>query len=457
MKNYIDKICPFCNAEIKDDDIVKVCPDCGIPHHEECWMENKGCTTHGCSEQLCEAKYPKPSVECQKCGTSLIDDQAFCPNYGQKSGLAVDTGASNTNKAKKKRKTRSIIISIILAIVLIAVAAVLYVTLYKIPHDEAVRQYNEAVDKYNSAVEQFSTASTALEERNKALDDSIANLGKIVYAENLPIDEFLLAEANSVLTEARSVTKDTAPTLSEMPQNTDEINAEADNILALISDVEAMGDYSDTIDLLTATEEKYQKIIDEFQGCKTEVVWTGVDEIKTLLRFAVKIRNDNDYAMRGVATEWIAYDKNDAIVGAYTTAQTDIPANGHIYYVGGAGGANLSGTPVRVEVKVKTDGILTNRKIPQITVSNAQTINEGWGIFKVTADCVTDSEIMTANLSGEIIVKDAEGQIITAEFWSTDNLPDTIPAGGKFILSEYLLDLSAIPVETEVYMYYVWQ
>ena len=362
-----------------------------------------------------------------------------------------------TAPTKKKRKTRIIIVSVILAIVLIAVAAVLYVTLYKIPHDEAIRQYNEAVDKYNSAVEQFRTASAALEERNKALDDSIADLGKIVYAENLPIDEFLLAEANSVLTEAHSVTKDTAPTLSEMPQNTDEINAEADNILALISDVEAMGDYSDTIDLLTATEEKYQKIIDEFQGCKTEVIWTGVDKVSTVLRFAVKISNDNDYAMRDVVTEWIAYDKNNAIVGSHSAARADIPANSHIYYVGGAGSANLSGTPVRVEVKVKTDGILTNREMPQITVSNAQTINEGWGIFKVTADCVTDSDIMSANLNGQIIVKDAAGQIIAAEFWIADNLPDTIPADGKFILSEFLLDLPAMPAETEVYVYYVWQ
>lgn len=358
----------------------------------------------------------------------------------------------NTQETAPKKKTGKkcvIIVSIILAIALIAVAAVLYAKLYKIPHDEAVRQYNEAVD-------QFNTASTALEERNKALDDSIADLGKIVYAEDLPIDEFLLAEADSVLTEVRSVTKDTAPTLAEMPQNTDDINTESANILALIPEVEAMGDYSDTIDLLTATEEKYRKMIDEYHGCKTEVIWTGVDEGHNVLRFVVKISNDNDYVMRDVTTEWIAYDKNDAIVGSHDAAQADIPANGYVYYVGGAGGLNLSGTPARVEIRVTTDGILTNREIPQITVSNIQIINRGWGGFDVTADCVTDSDIMTANLDGQIIIKDAEGQIIDAEFWSADNLPDSIPADGKFILSEYLYDLPAVPTEAEVYMYYVW-
>lgn len=362
-----------------------------------------------------------------------------------------------TAPTKKKRKTWVIIVSVILAIALIAVASVLYVKLYKIPHDEAVKQYNEAVANYNSAVDQFNTAAVALEERNKALNDSIADLSKIVYAENLPIDEFLLAEADSVLTEARSVTKDTAPTLAEMPQSTDEINTESANILALIPEVEAMGDYSETIDLLTATEEKYQNMIDEYQGCKTEVIWTGVDEEYTVLRFVVKISNDNDYVMRDVTTEWIAYDKNDAIVGSHDAAQADIPANGYIYYVGGAGSANLSGTPVRVEMRVTTDGILTNREMPQITVSNIQIINRGWGGFDVTADCVTDSDIMTANLDGQIIVKDAEGQIIDAEFWSADNLPDSIPTDGKFVLSEYFYDLPAVPTEAEVNMYYVWQ
>lgn len=362
-----------------------------------------------------------------------------------------------TAPTKKKRKTWVIIVSVILAIALIAVASVLYVKLYKIPHDEAVKQYNEAVANYNSAVDQFNTTAVALEERNKALNDSIADLSKIVYAENLPIDEFLLAEADSVSTEARSVTKDTAPTLAEMPQSTDEINTESANILALIPEVEAMGDYSETIDLLTATEEKYQNMIDEYQGCKTEVIWTGVDEEYTVLRFVVKISNDNDYVMRDVTTEWIAYDKNDAIVGSHDAAQADIPANGYIYYVGGAGSANLSGTPVRVEMRVTTDGILTNREMPQITVSNIQIINRGWGGFDVTADCVTDSDIMTANLDGQIIVKDAEGQIIDAEFWSADNLPDSIPTDGKFVLSEYFYDLPAVPTEAEVYMYYVWQ
>lgn len=362
-----------------------------------------------------------------------------------------------TAQVKKQHKTWVIIVSIILVIVLISVATILYVKLYKIPHDEAVRQYNEAIDNYNRAIDQFSSASVALEERNKALDSYIAELGQIVYADNLPLDEFLLAEAGAVLMEARSVNKDTAPTLSEMPPSTDEINEEADKIIAWIPRMEAMGDYGDTIDLLATTTEKYQQMVDEFQNCKTDVIWTGVDEQYTLLRFVAKISNDNEYAMRDVVTEWIAYDKNDAIVGSLQSVQADIPANSSIYYVGGAGSARLSGTPARVEIRVASEGVLTNRTLPQISVSNVQIISQGWGSFDVTADCMTDSDIMTANLDGQIIVKDADGQIIDADFWSADNLPDTIPANGKFVLSEYIYDLPAVPTDAEVYMYYVWQ
>lgn len=43
--------CPFCKSSIKEDDKKIDCIKCGIPHHEECWNENGGCSTFGCSDQ----------------------------------------------------------------------------------------------------------------------------------------------------------------------------------------------------------------------------------------------------------------------------------------------------------------------------------------------------------------------------------------------------------------------
>ena len=36
MDEYVGKICPYCKTEIKEGEEVKVCPECGIPHHAAC-------------------------------------------------------------------------------------------------------------------------------------------------------------------------------------------------------------------------------------------------------------------------------------------------------------------------------------------------------------------------------------------------------------------------------------
>lgn len=36
-------ICPVCEQSFKDDDDVVVCPECGTPHHRECWKKENKC------------------------------------------------------------------------------------------------------------------------------------------------------------------------------------------------------------------------------------------------------------------------------------------------------------------------------------------------------------------------------------------------------------------------------
>lgn len=86
METYLGKVCPFCKTEIKEGDAIKICPACGIPHHEACWEKNKGCTTFGCSEQHHEAQGTNQTVVCPNCGTSLGHDQDFCPKCGTSKG-----------------------------------------------------------------------------------------------------------------------------------------------------------------------------------------------------------------------------------------------------------------------------------------------------------------------------------------------------------------------------------
>jgi len=46
---YVGKTCPYCRFPIKPGEEIVVCPACKVPHHAECWQENNGCTTYGCT------------------------------------------------------------------------------------------------------------------------------------------------------------------------------------------------------------------------------------------------------------------------------------------------------------------------------------------------------------------------------------------------------------------------
>lgn len=160
MENYVGKKCPFCKAEITEADQVMVCPACGSVHHLNCWNENKGCTTFGCSEQHYEEQHTNPTDVCAKCGaplgdgqmfcpkcgtpkgapavktcpkcnTELADDQVFCPKCGHKADVPVDAalnsaisqfneGIEKINSARKKLPKKILIGAIAAVVVIIA-------------------------------------------------------------------------------------------------------------------------------------------------------------------------------------------------------------------------------------------------------------------------------------------------------------------------------------------------
>ncbi len=365
-----------------------------------------------------------------------------------------DTVMKKENKSEKNatnKKKTIIICSIIGAIVLIA-SLVLFVILYIIPYNEAKAEYNNAIEKFNVEV-------VALNDRNKELDDNIELLNQVINAKDIPIDNLLLSVAQDVLKEAREHSKDSAPEAPELTLSIEGVRLAASETLALTESVSKMGDYTDILTKVKETETEYSSMIENFKTVETDVTWVGVDKENTVLRFVVKLSNPNNYTLRDINIEWTALDVDGAIVGSYTNSQPDIPANGSVYYVGGAGGAHLSGTPATVEVNVASEGLLTNRVAPKIEVGNVQIKYNDFSIFSyytLSADCRTDTEVKTSQLDGSFIVKDANGKIIDADFWSADDLPDTIKENGKFKISNDYSDLPAIPKNAEVYMYYKW-
>lgn len=43
---FLNEKCPVCNKDFQSDDDIVVCPDCGTPHHRECYKENTKCANH---------------------------------------------------------------------------------------------------------------------------------------------------------------------------------------------------------------------------------------------------------------------------------------------------------------------------------------------------------------------------------------------------------------------------
>ena len=46
------KTCPFCKAPFLEGEAVVICNHCEMPHHLDCWKENGGCTTFGCTGNI---------------------------------------------------------------------------------------------------------------------------------------------------------------------------------------------------------------------------------------------------------------------------------------------------------------------------------------------------------------------------------------------------------------------
>ena len=87
--DYLGEKCPICNKVFTEDDDIVVCPDCGTPHHRECYFANGKCAHEeyhfiGRKWEKKSAEKPKYKIcpvcrfpngsndmSCQRCGTDL--------------------------------------------------------------------------------------------------------------------------------------------------------------------------------------------------------------------------------------------------------------------------------------------------------------------------------------------------------------------------------------------------
>lgn len=121
MNKYIGKICPYCKSVLTEEDDIVVCSDCEMPHHKECWVDNRGCTTFGCSgsiqgvdiemetnpgsSQRYEAQNAMPGAGvppkfCGRCGAQVMKGCSFCVKCGSPVLKILSSYQTNVNSQR---------------------------------------------------------------------------------------------------------------------------------------------------------------------------------------------------------------------------------------------------------------------------------------------------------------------------------------------------------------------
>lgn len=84
--DFIGNKCPVCNKYFHIGDDIVVCPECGTPHHRECYLENSKCVNSNKHkdgydyQQDIKENCPvdDDSIICKKCGSKNNKDAFFC-------------------------------------------------------------------------------------------------------------------------------------------------------------------------------------------------------------------------------------------------------------------------------------------------------------------------------------------------------------------------------------------
>ena len=111
--NFIGEKCAACGIVIKEDDSVIVCPDCGSPHHRECYLNYGNCANE--SYHASGKKWKRAAVEpkistvtCKICGFQNPANTKYCSQCGTELNLnenMADSTADNTANGETASST----------------------------------------------------------------------------------------------------------------------------------------------------------------------------------------------------------------------------------------------------------------------------------------------------------------------------------------------------------------
>ena len=98
--------CPICGIDFTDEDDVVVCPDCGTPHHRECWIKTGHCANemlHGTEDSL-ECTYKKASSETEVIPEIVTDNNSGEYNSEPRPNNPFDAGFGFNNQNENNQE-----------------------------------------------------------------------------------------------------------------------------------------------------------------------------------------------------------------------------------------------------------------------------------------------------------------------------------------------------------------
>lgn len=156
-----------------------------------------------------------------------------------------------------------------------------------------------------------------------------------------------------------------------------------------------------------------------------------------LMRVAATVSNPGLEPINGVMISWNALDASGALVGSYSKTIPTIDALSSWTYVGGAGAANLTGAPANATVMVAQKGSYVKQVATPYGADSVQfAVSQYGGIFtgatdySVTGDItIGANQIPSSSLDVVILLTNAAGQVVGADFNVPENLPAVLTPG----------------------------
>ena len=100
---FLNYKCPICEKQFEEDDDIVVCPDCGTPHHRECYKENGKCSNwdnHGANQPI-EVDFTDVKDDTNEEENTDFAEAEICENKGENTQQIVQDIFEEINNQNK--------------------------------------------------------------------------------------------------------------------------------------------------------------------------------------------------------------------------------------------------------------------------------------------------------------------------------------------------------------------